>query len=80
MTNVELKTNFHKLIDSINNENLLFKFYEIISKTSESKDGTLWSRLNNEELQELLLIEQESRDDKNLIAHSNMITKHKKWL
>ena len=80
MTTIELKSNFHKLIDNINNENLLFKFYEIISKTNETKDGALWSRLSKAEQQELLIIEKESQNPNNLISHSDMIKKHKKWL
>jgi hypothetical protein len=80
MTTVELKSNFHKLIDNINNENVLYKFYEIIEKTKESKEGSLWARLSPNEQQELIMIEKESRLAENLISHSKMINKHKKWL
>ena len=41
MTKIELKSNFHKLIDNINNDNFLFKFYEILEKVKESKDGLI---------------------------------------
>jgi hypothetical protein len=80
MTSIELKSNFHKLIDNINNDNVLLKFYEILEKVQESKDGTLWNKLNIEEQQELKDIEKESHDPSNLISHADMTKKHNKWL
>jgi hypothetical protein len=80
MTTIELKSNFHKLIDNINNDNILSKFYEILEKVKESKDGTLWDKLSLEERQELEDIEKESHDSNNLISHADMTKKHKKWL
>ena len=32
MTTIELKKNFHRLIDSIDNEGLLLRFYDLILK------------------------------------------------
>ena len=78
MTTTELKSNFHKLIDNINNDNVLSKFYEILSNAKESKEGLIWSRLSPDEQQELILIEKESHYSENLISHSVMIKKHKK--
>jgi hypothetical protein len=80
MTTLELKSNFHKLIDNINNDNMLSKFYEILEKANESKDGTLWNKLSFQERQELENIEKESHDANNLISHADMTKKHKKWL
>jgi hypothetical protein len=80
MTTIELKSNFHKLIDNINNDNVLYKFYEILDKAKEAKEGSLWARLNPNEQQELIIIEKESHFSENLIPHSQMIKKHKKWL
>jgi hypothetical protein len=80
MTTIELKTNFHKLIDNINNDNVLIKFYDILDKVNQSEEGTLWNRLSFEEQQELITIEKESYLTENIILHSEMIDKHKKWL
>jgi hypothetical protein len=80
MTTIELKSNFHKLIDKIDNDNLLLKFYDILSRVKETKEGTLWSRLSSLEQDELIIIEKESHNPQNLISHSEMIKKHKKWL
>jgi hypothetical protein len=80
MTTIELKSKFHKLIDNINNDNVLSKFYDILSRVKESVEGSLWDRLSPEEQDELILIEKDSHNPENLISHSEMIKKHKKWL
>jgi hypothetical protein len=80
MTTVILKTNIHKLIDTINNDTILSRFYELLSKTTSAKEGALWSRLSIEEQEELIEIEKESHHSKNIIAHSEIKKKHKKWL
>jgi hypothetical protein len=80
MTTVELRSNFHKLIDNTNNDSVLSKFYELLSKANEERDGELWAGLSYDEQQELLEIEKESHDITLLISHSEMFQKHKKWL
>lgn len=80
MTTLELKTKFHKLIDNINNDDVLSKFYEMLSKANEVKEGSLWNRLTDEEQQELILLEKESHNPDNLTAHAVIKEKHKKWL
>ena len=80
METTQLKINFHQLIDSIDNERILSKFYGLMSKSKESAEGLLWSRLTKEEQEELLLSDIESEDSKNLISHSIIQKKHKKWL
>lgn len=59
MNALEIKTNFHHLIDQINNEHLLIKLYHIMEQASSSDDGQLWSKLTQEEQIELLKIERE---------------------
>jgi len=80
MNTIELKKNFHLLIDSIDNENLLINFYDLIKKRSSTKEGQLWSRLTKAEQEELLLSLDESDNPENLVSHEDMVTKHKKWL
>jgi len=80
MTTIELKSNFHHLIDTINDEGILSKFYDLLSKVKESKDGLLWSRLSKEEQIELMQIEIDSHQNSNLISNAEMTNKHKKWL
>jgi hypothetical protein len=80
MTTIELKNNFHHLIDSIDNENLLLRFYDLMKSRTISKDGKLWSRLTKEEQEELLIAFEESEKEENLLSHDEMMKKHKKWL
>jgi len=80
MNTIEIKSNFHRLIDKIENDSILTKFYEILEQVSGTKDGQLWDRLNEEEKEELLKIDDDSNNDENLISHSQIKTKHKKWL
>jgi len=80
MNAIELKKNFHLLIDSIDNENLLFTYYDLIKKRSTSREGQLWNRLTIQEQEELLSALGESEKPGNLISHEEMLKKHNKWL
>lgn len=80
MQATQLRINFHQLIDSIDNERILAKFYGLMSKSRESADGQLWSRLTIDEQEELLLSDLESENPDNLISQKEMLKKHKKWL
>lgn len=79
MNTLEIKTNFHHLIDQLNNEELLIKFYRIMEQASTTADGQLWNRLTSDEQMELLKIEREAQSDLDLISTEQMQTKHKKW-
>jgi hypothetical protein len=80
MNTIELKQNFHHLIDSIDNEKLLFNFYDLIKKRSSAREGHMWDKLTKQEQEELLLSLAESKNPENLISHEEMKKKHKKWL
>ena len=80
MNTIELKKNFHHLIDSIENEKLLINFYDLIKKRSSAKEGQLWNRLTNHEQEELLISLEESKNPENLISLEEMMKKHKRWL
>jgi len=80
MTTLELKNNFHHLIDSIENENLLRKFYELMLRKRSSKEGSLWAKLSSAEIAELLSADEESENPDNLVQHEEMKNKYTKWL
>ena len=80
MTTLELKNNFHHLIDSIENENLLRKFYELMLRKRSSKEGSLWTKLSSAEIAELLSADEESENPDNLVQHEEMKNKYTKWL
>ncbi len=80
MQETQLKTNFHQLIDSIDNEQLLSKFYGLMSQSRNLVDGQLWNKLTHDELEDLELSYLESENPENLITHSEIQKKHSKWL
>jgi len=79
MTTLELKHNFHQLIDSIENENLLEKFYELMLRKRYSRNGALWSKLTKDEIDELLASNEEVENPDNQISHDEMRNKYAKW-
>lgn len=80
MTTLELKNNFHRLIDSIDNESLLMKFYDLLQRKKNQKDENLWKYLTKEEQEELLIAEEESEKSYDLLSNEEQKKKHKKWL
>ena len=80
MNTLELKKNFHLLIDSIENDDLLISFYDLIKKRSSAKEGQLWDRLSYQEQEELISALEESENPEYLISNDEMKKKHTKWL
>lgn len=80
MNTIELKKSFHLLIDSIDNEDLLASFYDLIKKRSATKEGQLWDRLTYQEQEELISALSESENPEYLISNEEMKKKHGKWL
>ncbi len=80
MNTIELKKDFHTLIDSIDNENLLSNFYDLLKRRISGKEGKLWKGLTKNEREELNLAFKESEKPENLISYEEMRKKHEKWL
>ena len=80
MNTIELKKSFHLLIDSIDNEDLLASFYDLIKKRSSTKEGQLWNRLSYKEQEELSTALNEIENPEYLISNDEMKKKHGKWL
>ncbi len=76
----DIKNNFHSLIDRIDNEPLLIKFYDLMTKSTTTKEGQLYEQLTEDQKNVLLLSEEESNDPENLISHNQQKKKHNKWL
>ncbi len=75
-----IKSDFHRLIDRIDNEELLSAFYQLLEKRSEQQTGKMWNTLTEEEKNELLLSYEESRDENNWISGEEIKQKHEQWL
>ena len=75
-----IKTDFHQLIDEIENEELLYSFYQLLVQRSQGKNGQLWESLTDEEKNELLLADEESKDPKSWVSDDEIRQKHQQWL
>lgn len=73
-----LKSDFHELIDQIDNPEILVQFYDAISRSVIS-ENSLWKSLNKEQQQEVLIAYEESEDESNLISLSAIKSKFKEW-
>ena len=72
MNTLELKKNFHLLIDSIENDNLLSDFYNLIKERTSAKEGQLWNQLTYKEQEELISALGESENPDYLISNDEM--------
>lgn len=64
---VDLKSNLHKIIDGIEDEQLLHAIYSFLEKRENTKEGLLWKQLTDEQKKELLQAYEDSEDEANLI-------------
>ena len=76
----DIRKSLHQLIDEIDNEKLLMKFYELLLSSKEQKGGELWNQLSNKQRDELLIAESDSLYKINLIDHKKQKAKLRKWL
>jgi hypothetical protein len=77
---MNIKEDFHHLIDSIEDEQLLQRCYQLIQKINDGQNGHLWNDLSEPEKEELLLAYEESFDVNNLLTHEQVKLAHKQWL
>ena len=68
MRAIELKSNLHKIVDKIDNEQLLQTIYDFLKLSENSQEGQIWKSLTEEQKKEVYLSYQESEDDRNLVS------------
>jgi hypothetical protein len=73
------KEAFHKLIDIIEDEEILKGYFELILRLNSNQTGKLWDSVSSEEKNELLLSYEESLDPKNLVSNEEVIAQPGKW-
>ncbi len=76
MGTIELKSDLHKILDKIENEQLLRTIYEFLKQSEDVEEGQIWKTLNEEQKKEVYLSYEESQDDKNLIAWDTVKKKY----
>lgn len=67
MGTIELKSNLHKIVDKIDNEQLLHAIYDFLKQRMGSEEGQIWKSLTEDQKKEVYLSYQESENDDNLI-------------
>ncbi|MBB3055203.1 hypothetical protein [Mucilaginibacter gotjawali] len=77
---MKIKDDFHQLIDSIEDEQLLKSYYQLIQKINHDQNGHLWNSLTEDQKKELLTAYEESFDSSNLLSHEQVKLQHDKWL
>lgn len=77
---MKTKEEFHKLIDKIEDEQILKGYFELIQKLNKLETGELWNSLTEAQRNELMISYEESYDTQNLISHELVKKQHDKWL
>ena len=67
MGTIEMKSDLHKILDKIENEQLLRTIYDFLKQSENLEEGQIWKTLTEEQKREVYLSYKESHDDKNLI-------------
>jgi nitrogenase subunit NifH len=74
------KDQIHDLVETIDDEEILKAYLQLIKNIAKNKNGALWSNLTADEEHDLLLSYNESFDRNNIISHEEVKNQHSKWL
>ena len=77
MESIELKSNIHKIVDGIQNEQLLKTIYDFLKVRETNKPGNLWSSLSEDQKKEIFLAYEESEDENNLVDREKVFKRTK---
>lgn len=75
MSLTEIKSNFHSLIDKVEDSETLMYFYKVFSDSLNNK----WE-ISDKERKQIMEAYEESEDENNLIDFETVKEKHLKWL
>jgi hypothetical protein len=73
---LELKSDLHKILDKIENEQLLRTIYDFLKQGLTDVEGQNWQTLSEEQKKQVYLSYEESKDDKNLINWDDLKKKY----
>jgi uncharacterized radical SAM superfamily Fe-S cluster-containing enzyme len=76
MGTIQLKSDLQKIIEQIDNEQLLQTVYDFLKQREDSKEGEFWKSLTEDQKREIYLSYEESDDDKGLIAWDSLKKKY----
>ena len=73
---IELKSDLHKILERIENEQLLRTIYDFLKQRETAKAGQIWKTLTEEQKKEVYLSYEESENDENLTDWERVKTKY----
>lgn len=79
MEAIAVRNKLHQLIDSVENAELLERFYVSFNEVVNQKKG-VWHSLIEANKQHILAAYDESFEPENLIGHSKVKAKYEAWL
>lgn len=77
---MKVREDFHRFIDTIDNEKMLNGYLALFKQLRSEETGTLWNSLSADEQKELMYAYQESFDPAQLVTHEQIKGQHRKWL
>ncbi|MBD1394523.1 hypothetical protein [Mucilaginibacter glaciei] len=78
MSLAELKSEFHNLIDQIDDPEIIEQFYNAMSQSFNS-DGAMWNSLTPAQQQSVIDAYEESKNDDTLITLDELKIKYANW-
>jgi len=76
MGTIELKSDLLKILNEIEDEQLLRTVYDFLKQTENTEEGQIWKTLTEDQKKEVYLSYEESNDDKNLIEWEDVKKKY----
>ncbi|HYI78112.1 MAG TPA: hypothetical protein VEW65_10875 [Chryseolinea sp.] len=76
MGTVELKSDLRKILDKIEDEQLLRTIYDFLKQSENAEVGKIWKTLTEEQKKEVYASYEESKDDKNLTSWEDVKKKY----
>ncbi|WP_373522839.1 hypothetical protein [Aquiflexum sp.] len=74
MGTVELKSDLHKILDTIENEELLRTVYDFLKQGQKTEKGQFWNTLTEDQKKEVYLSYEQSQDDEKLIKWDDILS------
>lgn len=75
MGTIELKSSIHKIVEGIDNEQLLQTLYDFLKVREANKPGDLWESLSYQQKNEVLVAFEESEEEYHLIEREKVFKK-----
>ena len=76
MGTIELKSDLLKILNKIEDEQLLRTVYEFLTEGENTEQGQIWKTLTEDQKKEVYSSYEESQDDKNLIDWEDVRKKY----